>query len=385
MLQNNGNAKRFTALIIITALFIGMLSAFGAGAGTTADPLISESYIVSVFIPRIKKLTSDTYDSAVNAKINNGFSKATGKIDSLPDRILERSESMNYDTYRALVNKGYFFSSKKNEVITLNKGERAIFCVGTSFTLCGGAALLVGDALAEVIDVTDGKEAQVGFGAVLRHEYVLAGGSLTGLAATADKTTLSVSGGYQIIRAYKPSYTTIADQLSEIGIFKGSNLGYELGRSATRLEDDALAFTGTHPFKDVPFWAGDTANKYVAYGYTKGYTNGISTTLFGPYNAVTAEQFMTFVLRALGYKDNTDFVWKQALDYSVKMGMLTRAEADNSLRWGFYRDHIVCYSYYALNSIKKGTSVTILQSLVSSGDVSSAKAAEILEKIKASR
>jgi hypothetical protein len=94
---------------------------------------------------------------------------------------------------------------------------------------------------------------------------------------------------------------------------------------------------------------------------------------------------MTFVLRALGYQDSIDFSWKQSLDFAVRLGILTRTEADSPLRWGFYRDHIVYYSYYALNAVKKGTSTTILQSLVSSGDVSAAKAAEIAEKIKNSR
>ena len=67
-----------------------------------------------------------------------------------------------------------------------------------------------------------------------------------------------------------------------MGLFLGTDHGYELDRAATRVEgvvmlirmlgeeEAALAYTGAQPFRDVPEWA----SKYVAYAYGMGYTKG---------------------------------------------------------------------------------------------------------------
>ncbi|MBQ4151395.1 MAG: S-layer homology domain-containing protein, partial [Clostridia bacterium] len=71
-------------------------------------------------------------------------------------------------------------------------------------------------------------------------------------------------------------------------------------------EAEVKAGTFTHPFTDVPAWA----NNYVGYAYANNITSGRSATKFDPDGVVDEMQFLTFMLRAIGYKDaEGDFVW----------------------------------------------------------------------------
>ena len=74
------------------------------------------------------------------------------------------------------------------------------------------------------------------------------------------------------------------------------------------LGKDAEANGGSwkHPFTDVPGWA----NEEVGYAYEKGLTKGSSATEFGTGTA-SAQMYLTFVLRALGYSDAAggQFTW----------------------------------------------------------------------------
>ena len=107
-----------------------------------------------------------------------------------------------------------------------------------------------------------------------------------------------------------------ANGLSQLRLFKGvgtfadGTVNFDLGRPATRVEAlvmlirllgkeaEAEAGNWKHPFTDVPAWA----DKYVGYAYEKGLTKGSTATTFGTGNA-TAQMYLTFVLRALGYSD----------------------------------------------------------------------------------
>ncbi|MBQ3378271.1 MAG: S-layer homology domain-containing protein [Clostridia bacterium] len=82
----------------------------------------------------------------------------------------------------------------------------------------------------------------------------------------------------------------LAVSLKSLGLFRGvSDSDFDLERAPTRTEalvmlirtlgreSEALDCTYSHPFTDVPSWA----DRYVAYGYENGLTNGISSTRFG--------------------------------------------------------------------------------------------------------
>ena len=76
----------------------------------------------------------------------------------------------------------------------------------------------------------------------------------------------------------------------------------------------------THPFSDVPDWA----DGYVSYAYTAGLTKGVSEDRFGAADTASAEMYLTFMLRALGYTegDSGDFSWDAHWTLAEECGIL---------------------------------------------------------------
>jgi S1-C subfamily serine protease len=169
----------------------------------------------------------------------------------------------------------------------------------------------------------------------------------------------------------------LAGDLKELGLFQGiSDDNFDLNRAPTRIEalvmlvrilgkeDEALKTTEKHPFVDVPSWA----DKYVAYAYHNGLSNGISETEFGTGSA-TADMYLTFVLRSLGYSDknHVDFTWNAPDALATKVGILPQGV--NSYQ--FYRADVVLVSYSALQAKIKNSDETLAQKLIRAGVFSS--------------
>jgi hypothetical protein len=175
------------------------------------------------------------------------------------------------------------------------------------------------------------------------------------------------------------AHTPKADTLQKMGLFLGSENGYELDRAPTRLEalimlirmmgeeKAAAAWTGTNPFTDLTGWQGGWS--YIGYGAEKGYTSGTTATTFSQNDPAGLDVYLTFVLRALGYSDaKGDFVWNRtSQSLAVQIGLMTQEQLDDALASGFYRDHVVIISYNALNTSLKDGSMTLGQRLVQAG------------------
>ena len=178
-----------------------------------------------------------------------------------------------------------------------------------------------------------------------------------------------------------------AETLHSLGLFKGTGEDengapvYALEKTATRAEalvmlirllgeeDAALSSPASHPFTDVPEWA----DRYVAYAYEKGLTRGVSETNFGTTKNATAQMYLTFVLRALGYSDSgdePDFTYREAVSYAVKMG-LPSGEGDQ-----FLRSDMAVISLSALEQPRRGEDETLICALVEAGAVDAAAALE---------
>ena len=128
---------------------------------------------------------------------------------------------------------------------------------------------------------------------------------------------------------------TAADALHELGLFNGTGTDangkpiYDLDRAPSRAEavtmlvrllgkeEEAKGGNWNIPFTDVADWA----KPYVGYAYANGLTSGTGATTFGGDATVTASQYITFVLRALGYESGTDFQWDKAWELSDKIAL----------------------------------------------------------------
>lgn len=184
------------------------------------------------------------------------------------------------------------------------------------------------------------------------------------------------------VYAYTPKYTNYADSLHTMGLFMGSDKGYELDRQPTRTEalimlirllgeeDAAKSCTATQPFTDVPQWA----SHYVAYAYERGYTKGSSANKFGVGTA-NAAMFCTFVLRALEYSDvDGDFSYSKATDMAGNVGIIGKGAYQSGT---IYRDDCVLISYNALSAKLKNSDQTLLDHLIASGAVDENDAVDV--------
>ena len=173
--------------------------------------------------------------------------------------------------------------------------------------------------------------------------------------------------------------TDAANTLHNLGLFNGTGTNadgtpiYDLDRAPSRFEavtmlvrllgKDAEAKAGTWdtPFTDVVDWA----KPYVGYAYANGLTAGTSTTTFGGSAIVTASQYLTFVLRSLGYESGKDFQWDKAWELSDKIGMTDgRYNADTKT---FLRSDVAIISNNALYMNLANNDKTLLDSFNARG------------------
>ena len=195
-------------------------------------------------------------------------------------------------------------------------------------------------------------------------------------------TVLVVLACSLIVTAAAADYEHIADDLKELGLFKGSDSGYELDRAPNRgeglvmlirllgLEEDALGFGAGSPFSDVPGWLAP----YVSFAYSNGLAKGVSDTEFNPGGLCDARMFTTFVLRALGYSDENggQFTYAGAIDFGKRIGIIS----DELAAEAFLRDHMIAVSYLALMAAPEGGShASLLAKLAESGAVAQSSAA----------
>ena len=178
----------------------------------------------------------------------------------------------------------------------------------------------------------------------------------SGVEVTSDAAVVLVKDGARA--GYEVCYTAYADALKYLGLFLGDDSGYALDRAPSRIEalimlirlmgqeSAALACGEPYPFRDAMAWK--QGERYVAYGCLQGITNGTGNNSYSPYQNAALEQYLTFVLRSLGYQDGVDFVWNTtSRDLAQTLGLLTQT--------GFYRDHVALISWRALSAqLKSG-------------------------------
>jgi len=383
--------KRYIPVALALLLLFGGLTVSRATAGTATDPVITLGYanqkINNTSNEGIKaawKPFSDRVKSKMTAKKDKAMMKVDSKtlLDNAASRYLEHANGARSG------------KSAKHIILTLKKGDTVTGGAGTSLILRSGNASAVGAAGRVLINVTKGAEVKPGAAVSRNQNYLLLGADGSGIAITSDTADVAVSGGWRVTPNYKPRYFDLADALNAMRLFNGTPTGYNLQRPTNRLEglilmirllgeeNEALAYKGSCPFTDVPSWG----KPYVFYAYSKGYTKGASATKFLPNGQLTADHFMTLILRAMGYSDAAggDFVWNKSLSFAEKIKLFSPAEVA-LVRNPFYRDQMVYLAYYSLSLQQKGGGGTLLERMLKNGEVSPADAAAAMAMVTRKR
>lgn len=165
--------------------------------------------------------------------------------------------------------------------------------------------------------------------------------------------------------------------MCRLGLFTGTGEGYELERPPTKTEAlvliirllgadaEAKNCQAQNPFPDVPPWA----DRYVAWAYEQGLIKDMPGAHFEGMEKAEAGEFLTFVLRALGYDDGTDdFSAEKAVEKAGEIGLIPagvygKDEAE------FLRDDCVHICYSALTKLMK-SGITLVEHLISQGVIS---------------
>lgn len=188
-------------------------------------------------------------------------------------------------------------------------------------------------------------------------------------------TALCLGGGALALDVEDP-YLSSAEALHDLGLFQGTGTNadgtpiYDLDKTSTRnqalimlarlLGKEAEAKNGTW---DIPFTDVSAEMKpYVGYAYANGLTTGYTAESFRGGQKVSGNQYVSFLLRALGYESGKDFEVAKATELSDKIGLT----AGQSLA-GFTRGDVAQLSAAALSTPLKDSETTMMRKLQTEG------------------
>ena len=195
------------------------------------------------------------------------------------------------------------------------------------------------------------------------------------------------------VTASASDYDAVAEDLSTIGMFRGTANGFELDRAPTRSEAAIMlvrlygaeeaakaayeAGEISHPFTDVS----EFTSPYVAWLYNNGITNGFTETTFASQRPCSAQNYATFLLRALGYKDGEDFQYADALVFAQEKGFYEPIMFSGE----FLRDDLAALTYQGLAADTADGETYLLDKLIQDGAIDADAAKPMTETFEAYR
>ncbi len=376
--------RKAKVIVLVVLLVAALFVAATANGGTSSDPLVSQSYVDVTFFENMISEIEERADRAIADFINKYFRKASDAVqisydeevyvDAVADEVLARLQSEGK----------YLHSTSSAAPKTVMSGDVISAKDGTVIILTSGTAKCSSGSL---INITKGTETYAGNGIGKFTSFMFPEGGGT-VEITSKTATVLIDGTYSLV-GYDIKYMEEAYALKKLGLVRGAADGMELYRGNTRAEsitmlirllgeeESALATEQAHPFTDVDAWA----QRYVGYAYRMGYTKGVSATRYDGSSLTTAGQYMTFVLRALGYSEEAgDFRYESALADAVTLGVIDASLMRELQSVEFRRDHVMHISYLAMSARVKGSNRTLLSKLVANGVVDGDAANEFLSR-----
>ena len=351
--------KKLTALLLALTLSVLLcFSAFGAG-GEAADPAVTQSYLEQVWLPELMESARTMTRGSLNESAGAAFRQ-------LAEEVAERQNEASRNLLSRRQQRFGRMTLKSGDVLYPAPGCRVTVFLGT---LSGESAL---------IDVTDGVPCRQTL--TLQHLYMQSDEVSGGLTVLSEHAEVWLCGLCSLRLSDGLDSGSLADGLAAMGLFRGTTEGYNLDRGATRAqglvmflrllgaEEAALKCTDPVPFTDVP--AESWFFPYVSYAYKLGLTNGVSATLFNPNAPITAQHYITFLMRALHYEEGTSFTWNTVLSDCVTAGLFRQSEISYCTSGAFLRSRMVYLSWYALFCEDQTTRKLLVDCLIERGTVS---------------
>ncbi|MCL2546496.1 MAG: hypothetical protein FWE06_04790 [Oscillospiraceae bacterium] len=360
------------ALLLSLVLLVSLL----LSSATANDPVVTRSYVDNVFAPSIRAAANNAIQSDIAATqsrlrdqmsmLSNHFSNASAE-----EMIVQSSSNLIRDAIHRMSMAP--MSTTRNMLIQLPDDMTMALVVGSTFVLERGQAYLATTA----INLTTGIEQQPGTAMTINHIYLTVEG---GRAVNGSiNAVLRVDGTYRFERTYREQFSEHAHALRSLGLFRGSHNGFELNRPLTReeavifmirflgLEEAAVEADLPNPFDDhLPSWA----RPHIAYAHQRGYVRGMGGTMEGQFGfgrLISMPEFITLVLRTLGYTEEQDgFRWTTAPDFATEIELFTYAEM-TEFRNPFMRDHVAYLGFYLLFGELRDEDITVLDRLIERG------------------
>lgn len=366
--------KATAFLCLFAAIFFAVFTDLSAG-GDASDPLVTLSYVRKIYTAAVEQQAASRAASLLTQKSRELQSaidaRITQRVAEKVAAAVSRAIGLNGTTGTDSLD-----NTRAWRTLTLSQGDVVSGPAGAGVMLLDGSAATAGST--GLIDVTHGRALAVGVSAAPNTYYMVPQAQSAGLRITSRRAIVCVKDGASVMHASGALYEDEANRLNAIGLFRGSNRGYELSRRPTRQEalimlirllgeeSAALGYTGRSTFTDLTGWPDGI--KYVAYGQHMQYTNGMTATEFSQQTPADANMYCTYVLRALGYSDTGgDFTYRGAIDKAVELGLITAAQYGQLQTTGLLRDHMALISYNALWAPCKGGGQTLGERLVERG------------------
>lgn len=377
---------RKRAVAVLMAATILCTAVTMAAGGTAGDPLVSKSYTDGTYVPQVAAAA----DKAAGERLDAVYQAAEDRLRAKQALFAARAGVLSGD--------GAYHPAFGD--IRVKRGDTLQVSTGSGFLLLAGTADLACPS-GKVLDLSNGWEKTTG-ALVEGRRYLAVEDTVATLTVTSPTAVVSLEGFYGQTKSAETDFNALAEGLKTMGLFKGSDTGYgsgyDLEKAPTRIqglimflrmigeEDAALQSTADCPFTDVPAWC----KAYVAYAYEKGYTKGVDSAAmrFGTDAPIKAAEYMTFLLRALGYTDSgaqPDFAWDTALQRSMDLGVINAREHKMLVEEPFLRAHVAYLSYFALDVSYRDGSGTLLTRLTSAGAVDPAVAGQVRDSVTVER
>lgn len=376
--------RRITAVFLAAVLCFALVLVTSAQGGSSSDPVVSKSYVDGTFFESVISAARNRIESSVSS-FKNKYVNAAKSAASVPSGEKELIAATADAVLRNLQSRGrYLYSTRAMTAKTLRSGDKISAKNGTVIMLLEGSAKC---ASGSVINIAVGREIASG-NALGRFTTFMFPENGATFEVTSKSAKVLIDGVYSQT-AYDIKYMDEAYALKSLGLVRGAADGMEPYRGNTRAESitmlirllgeetPALSAAHKHPFGDVDAWA----QRYVGYAYRMGYTKGVTETRYDGSSLTTANQYMTFVLRSLGYSEEAgDFKYLTAVNDAVRLGVIPHSTAAELNSNEFKRDHVMHISYLAMSARVKGSNQTLLARLVANGAVSSDAANEFLAR-----